>query len=64
MFTVPSPATVPKFDCQKEYREYEKCMRLILTLNLRNLTTVARAKRVEPQGEMRWKLFGLSLIHI
>ena len=23
-----------------------------------NLTTVARAKRVEPQGEMQWKLFG------
>jgi len=29
-----------------------------LTLNLYNLTAVARAKRVEPQGEMRCKLFG------
>ena len=28
------------------------------TLNFYNLTAVARAKRVEPQGEMRWKLFG------
>ena len=33
-------------------------MRLISTLNLRNLTAIVRAKRVEPQGEMRWKLFG------
>jgi len=31
---------------------------LVLTLNLYNLTAVARAKRAEPQGEMRWKLFG------
>ena len=41
-----------------EYRKYEKCMWLVLTLNLCNLTAIASAKRVEPQGEMRWKLFG------
>ena len=43
---------------KKEYREYEKCMWLVLTLNLCNLTTVVRAKLVDPHGEMRWKLFG------
>jgi len=26
IYTVLSLATAPKFDCKKEYREYEKCM--------------------------------------